>query len=89
MLVALAVLVKDAAGAVVAAMNVCSYSPRTGPAALLADCLSLLRRTACEIESKMQVADRGGPLALRLSDGATRWHGAGSAAARYRKSPWA
>jgi hypothetical protein len=58
-LVALGVPVMDTAATVVATMNVYSYSLRTGPVALPADYLRLLRRTASEIESEIQSATLG------------------------------
>jgi IclR family transcriptional regulator, pca regulon regulatory protein len=55
-LVALAVPVRDAAGTVIAAMNVCAYSLRTGPDGLRNDYLPLLRETVAEIEQEMRAA---------------------------------
>lgn len=55
-LVALAVPVHDADGAVMAAMNVCSYSLRTTPQDLLAGGLPLLRETVRKVEAEMSAA---------------------------------
>jgi IclR family transcriptional regulator, pca regulon regulatory protein len=55
-LVALAVPLTDAAGSVIAAMNVCAYSLRTGPDGLRNDFLPLLRDAAAQIEHEMRAA---------------------------------
>jgi IclR family transcriptional regulator, pca regulon regulatory protein len=55
-LVALAVPVHDGDGAVMAAMNVCAYSPRTSPDDLLATGLPLLREAVAKVENDMRAA---------------------------------
>lgn len=55
-LVALAVPVHDADGAVMAAMNVCAYSLRTTPEELVAAGLPLLRETVRKVEAEMRAA---------------------------------
>lgn len=55
-LVALAVPLRDADGAVIAAMNVCSYSLRTSPEELVRRGLPLLLRAASAIEAEMRAA---------------------------------
>jgi IclR family transcriptional regulator, pca regulon regulatory protein len=55
-LVALAVPVRDADSAVIAAMNVCSYSLRTSPEELVRRGLPLLRKTVSAIEAEMRAA---------------------------------
>jgi IclR family pca regulon transcriptional regulator len=57
-LVALAVPVRDADGAVTAAMNLCAYSLRTSPGELVSRGLPLLRRAVSGIEAEMQAATR-------------------------------
>jgi len=46
----------DADGAVIAAINLCTYSLRTSPAELVARGLPLLRTTAVAIEAEMRAA---------------------------------
>jgi IclR family transcriptional regulator, pca regulon regulatory protein len=55
-LVALAVPVRDGDGSVIAAMNVCSYSLRTGPAELVSTGLPLLRKAAAGVEAEARAA---------------------------------
>jgi IclR family pca regulon transcriptional regulator len=55
-LVALAVPVRDADGDVIAAMNLCSYSLRTGPDELVGRGLPLLRQAAAGVETEMRAA---------------------------------
>ncbi len=55
-LVALAVPLRDADGAVIAALNLCSYSLRTSPEELASRGLPLLRKTAAAIEAEMRAA---------------------------------
>jgi IclR family transcriptional regulator, pca regulon regulatory protein len=59
-LVAMAVPLRDAGGTVVAAMNICAYSPRTSPEGLRANYLPLLRQTAADIEQEMSTAVQHG-----------------------------
>ena len=54
-LVALAVPVIDG-DTVIAAMNVCSYSLRTGPAELVSTGLPLLRKAVAGVETEMRAA---------------------------------
>jgi IclR family pca regulon transcriptional regulator len=55
-LVALAVPLRDADSAVIAALNLCSYSLRTSPEELASRGLPLLRKTAAAIEAEMRAA---------------------------------
>lgn len=55
-LVALAVPVQDADGAVIAAMNLCAYSLRTSPEELVSRGLPLLQKAASDIEAEMRAA---------------------------------
>jgi IclR family pca regulon transcriptional regulator len=55
-LVALAVPLRDADGAVIAALNLCCYSLRTSPQELAGRGLPLLRKTAGGIEAEMRAA---------------------------------
>jgi IclR family pca regulon transcriptional regulator len=55
-LVAMAVPVRDPEGAVIAAMNLCSYSLRTSPAELAGRGLPLLRKAVAGIEAEMRAA---------------------------------
>jgi IclR family pca regulon transcriptional regulator len=55
-LVALAVPVRDGDGNVIAAMNLCSYSLRTGPAELVASGLPLLRKAVAGVEAEARAA---------------------------------
>jgi IclR family pca regulon transcriptional regulator len=57
-LVAMAVPVRDGDGKVVAAMNLCAYSLRTSPDALVGRGLPLLRKAVAGIEAEMQAATR-------------------------------
>jgi IclR family pca regulon transcriptional regulator len=59
-LVAMAVPVRDAARTVIAAMNVCAYSLRTGPEGLRVNYLPVLRQTAADIEQEMRSAAQPG-----------------------------
>jgi IclR family transcriptional regulator, pca regulon regulatory protein len=55
-LVALAVPVRDNDGNVIAAMNLCSYSLRTGPAELVSTGLPLLREAVAGVEAEARAA---------------------------------
>lgn len=59
-LVAMAVPMRDRSGAVVAAMNISAYSPRTTPEGLRVNHLPLLRQTAADIQQEMRAADQFG-----------------------------
>lgn len=55
-LVALAVPVRDSDGNVIAAMNLCSYSLRTGPAELVSTGLPMLRKAVAGVEAEARAA---------------------------------
>lgn len=55
-LVAMAVPVRDTSGTVIAAMNICAYSPRTSPEGLRVNYLPLLQQTTEDIQKEMRAA---------------------------------
>ena len=55
-LVALAIPVRDSDDSVIAAMNVCAYSLRTGPAELVSTGLPLLRKAVAAVEAEARAA---------------------------------
>ena len=71
-LVAMAVPVRDPAGTVIAAMNLCSYSLRTSPAELAGRGLPLLRKAVTGIEAEMRAAVEPSSFSGRASRRADR-----------------